>query len=249
MERRTYLRGVATLSIAGIAGCLGSSGATANVVLAEPDRQFESSDVPYPAWGEQLPDVTVPAPLEDRDVSVRAVGDPTVMTFFYSMCPSVCPLLISSVGQVQSHALENGYGDAVAFLPVTFDPARDDAGRLREYAGEMNVDAEAGNWHFLRPASEARAKDVVQEQFGVAFRKGSPEASSGTNATGRADDTAGADDTDDTGHDDHDHGAYEFTHSALTLLVNGDAYVERAYRTQSPDPNAIVDDLATVRNA
>lgn len=231
MQRRTYLRGVATLPVAGVAGCLGSGGAASNVALPEPDRQFESSDVPYPAWGEQLPDVTVPAPLEDREVSVRAVGEPTVMTFFYSMCPSVCPLLISAVRQVQTDALENGYGDAVTFLPVTFDPARDDAQRLREYAEKMDVDTDAGNWHFLRPASEARAKDVVQEQFGVAFQKGSPQASSATNDT------------------DHDHGAYEFTHSALTLLVNGEGYVERAYRTQSPDPNAIVDDLATVRNA
>ncbi|MFB6161113.1 MAG: SCO family protein [Haloferacaceae archaeon] len=221
MERRTYLRGAATLGAAGVAGCLGLTDANPDVALDEPDRQFESSDVPYPAWGERLPDVTLPAPVEDREVSLRDVEKPRLLTFFYSYCNTVCPVLISTMRNVQTHALNNGYGDGVEFLPVTFDPERDDAERLAEYASKMNVDADAGNWHFLRPQSPDRAKRVVTDEFGVAFERTHPE----------------------------DMERYMFTHSALTVLANADGYVERAYATKSPDAERIVADLETVRNA
>jgi protein SCO1/2 len=42
---------------------------------------------------------------------------------------------------------------------------------------------------------------------------------------------------------------YMFTHSALTFLVNGDGYVERAYRSKAPNEGQILDDLAAVREA
>lgn len=262
MNRRSILRHVLAGGItAGVAGCLGMgskqrSGKTnQNVVLPEPEREFDSTDVPYPAWGERIPDVTLPAPLEHREVTLQSVDKPQLLTFFYSSCPTVCPVLIASLGNVQSHALENGYGDQVAFFPITFDPARDTADTLRQYGTKMPVDADAGNWHFLRPTSEARAKEVVQQQFGVSFQKAteSPTESQteprttadghhNSNATKTEHDHSNSDE-----HGGHDHGAYEMIHTALTLLVNENNYVERAYRTKSPNPATIVDDLETVR--
>ncbi|ERG97770.1 MAG: hypothetical protein J07HQX50_01798, partial [Haloquadratum sp. J07HQX50] len=88
------------------------------------------------------------------------------------------------------------------------------------YADEMNVDADHENWHFLRPASKERAKTVVQDQFGVFFQRTEPE----------------------------DMDLYMFTHSALTLLVNADGFIERAYRSKSPDEETILSDLNTVRD-
>jgi protein SCO1/2 len=219
MRRRRFLATAGSTGLAGLAGCLGLGDANPNVTLAEPDRQYESSDVPYPAWGERIPDVTVPAPLDGGPVSLRNLSTPSVLTFFYSHCNTVCPVLVSALRNVQTHAMNEGYGDDVAFLPVTFDPERDDAERLRTYGEEMNVAVDAENWHFLRPESKARAKSVVQERFGVAFQRTHPD----------------------------DMEMYMFTHSSLTLLVNADGYVERAYRSQSPDPQRIVDDLSNVR--
>lgn len=227
MYRRTYLRGLGAAGVASVAGCLASSpsstptGPAATVVLPEPDRRFESSDVPYPAWGQRIPDVTLPAPLDNRTVSLRSVDRPRLLTFFYSHCRTVCPVLLSTMRNVQSHALNNDYGDEVAFYPVTFDPERDDAARLRAYARERNIAADAGNWHFLRPESRARAERVVQRQFGVAFERTTPE---GTDR-------------------------YMFSHTPLILLVNGDDYVERAYRTKTPDAEQIIGDLRRVRQA
>ena len=225
MNRRAFLKTAGTVgAISSVAGCLGSSDNTDSndeVVLGEPDRQFQSSDVPYPAWGEQIPDVTVPAAGESREVSLREVAEPSLLTFFYSHCQTVCPVLISTQRNIQAHAENNGYGDAVSFFPMTFDPARDTADRLQTYAEEMSVDADNENWSFLRPASRERAKTVVDEGFGVAFQRTEPE----------------------------DMEMYMFTHSALTLLVNADGFVERAYRSQSPDEETIISDLETVRNA
>ena len=220
MRRRTYLQVAATLGAAGLAGCSASGAGNPDVVLPEPDREFDSSDLPYPAWGERLPDVTLPAPLADREVALRSVDRPQLLTFFYSHCNSVCPVLISALRNVQTHALNEGYGDEVAFHPTTFDPERDDADRLRTYGEEMNVDLAAGNWRFLRPASIGRAEEVVGEQFGVSFERTHPE---------------GMD-------------MYMFAHAALTLLVNADGYVERAYREKQPDPETMTADLETVRN-
>jgi protein SCO1/2 len=220
MRRRRFLATAgASASTVGLAGCLGFGDANPDVALAEPDREYESSDVPYPAWGERIPDVSLPSPIDGTTVRLRDVSKPSVMTFFYSHCNTVCPVLISALRNVQTHATNEGYDDEVAFYPTTFDPQRDDAGRLRTYGEEMNVDVDADNWHFLRPETKDRAKEVVQEQFGVTFQRTEP--------------------------DNMD--MYMFAHAALTLLVNADGYVERAYRSKSPDPQRIIDDLAKVR--
>jgi protein SCO1/2 len=224
MNRRDYLRTAAAAGLAGsVAGCTGflGSGSNPNVALGKPDRDADvsSEDLPYPAWGQRVPDVTLPAPLEDRSVELRNVDKPSLLTFFYSHCNTVCPVLVSTMRNVHTHSLNNDYADEVAFLPTTFDPQRDDADRLRAYAEEMNVAADSDNWHFLRPESTDRAKEVVQKQFGVRFERTHPD----------------------------DMETYMFTHSALTFLVNADGYVERAYRSKSPEAKQIRSDLEEVR--
>ncbi|SEW09566.1 SCO family protein [Halobacterium jilantaiense] len=221
-SRRAVLRSTVGVAAAGsVAGCLGVLGDDSPTVLSEPDRQFDSGDLPYPAWGERVPDVTVPAPLSGGEVATRDVAEPALYTFFYSHCNTVCPVLISTMRNVQTHAANEGYADEVSLFPVTFDPERDTADRLGEYAGEMNVDADADSWTFLRPDGPERADAVVSDAFGVTFQRTHP--------------------------DDMD--AYMFTHSALTFLVNGDGYVERAYRSKAPNEDQILDDLAAVRDA
>ncbi|WP_144905446.1 SCO family protein [Halobellus captivus] len=220
MQRRTVLRAVSAAGVVGTAGCLGLGDSNPHVVLDEPDRDYASDELPYPAWGQRVPDVTLPDPISGDSFSTRSVEMPAVYTFFFSHCDTVCPVLIQSLRNVQTHAIEEEYADAVAFFPVTFDPERDDRERLETYAAEMNVALDAGNWHFLRPESVDRAKATVEEEFGVAFEKTRPE----------------------------DMDTYMFVHAAMTYLVNADGYVERAYRTDTPDPERLIEDLRVVRN-
>lgn len=221
MKRRMFLGSLATVGTVGtLGGCLGLGDANPNVTLDEPDHEYNSSTAPYRAWSQRIPDVTVPAPVESRTISIRNVDTPTLFTFFFSHCQTVCPALVSALRSVQTDALNNGYGDSITFLPITFDPARDDAKRLRAYAKKMNINRDAGNWHFLRPKSEASAKKIIQEQFGVMFEK-----------TKQNDETPG----------------YMFAHTPLIILANTDGYVERAYRTRAPPQKEIIKDLKQLR--
>ena len=225
MNRRTFLAGGAALGTTTVAGCLGAVGLgdrNPNVVLGKPDRTADvsSEDLPYPAWGERIPDVTLPAPLSDRTVSLRDVDQPFLTTFFFANCMTTCPVLLSALREVQIHSVEEGYADAVSFYPITFDPARDDAAALREELEQFNVDTQVGNWQFLRPEDEARAEAVVTDEFGIVFQRQEMED-----------------------------GPDMFVHLGLILLVNADGYVERAYRGQQPDEARLIADLRRVRRA
>lgn len=226
MRRRAYLRaGAGVAGALGIAGCLGGrtalglGGGDENVSLSRPEDVPKEADFAYPTWGERTPDVSFPAPVDGGRVSLRDPGKPALVTFFFSHCRTVCPKLIGALRNVQIDSVQNDYADAARFLPVTFDPARDDAERLRAYADEMNVDTGAGNWTFLRPESERAAEKKINGEFSIGFEKKEAKGGSG----------------------------YMFQHLPLILLVNAGGYVERAYATGSPDQRRLIEDLKSVR--
>lgn len=228
MNRRTYLTAFGATSAGLVAGCLGR--AQGNTVLDKRENHPASEDLPYPAHGQELPEATLPAPLEDRTVSTAGFeGERTVvMTFIFTNCPDgVCPALTQALRHAQVDAAENGYADGIALLPATFDPQRDTAAALREFAEKQNVDYTAGNWHFLRPKTRERAREVIGETYGVDFKRIDTDTL----------------DTDMTGM-----GEYTFDHLPLTFLVNEDGYIERAY-SQVPQSSRLLDDLTTVVNA
>lgn len=209
------------MALGSVAGCLGAGG-DPNTHLAPPDTPADAEDLAYPAYGQPVPDVTLPAALADRSVSPRDRDSTVVMTFYFSYCESVCPRLISTLRNVQAAANDGGWGDQVAFMPVTFDPERDTPARLREYADASRIDLEAGNWYFLRPESVERAEAVVTDEFGVKFE--------------RVD-------------EDPDDATYMFTHIALILVVNPEGYVERAYTDSQPVWQDVRDDVKDVVDA
>ncbi|MFB6130065.1 MAG: SCO family protein [Salinigranum sp.] len=272
MDRRAYLRtlaaGGAATTVAGCVGSIGGGSGSPNTHLGEPKSQkADSADLPYPAWGQKLPAATLPDPLTGEDVTTTGFTGRknVVLTCFYSHCPNVCQQMIGVMRNVQADASQNGYADDVEFLAITFDPERDTAERLKQYADEKNVDLGAGNWHFLRPKSVDRAKAVVTDTFGIKFQKtdaqGHAIGDGGTNGTAEtggangSDASGGANGSDASGGangNDASGGAnggtpsdgsdatprqYFFRHIGLVFLVNTDGYVERAYQfAQSGNP-------------
>ncbi|CCQ32431.1 Regulatory protein [Halorhabdus tiamatea SARL4B] len=216
MNRREYLGalggGVAALT----AGC---SADESDTYLDEPDLRAEPSQLPYPVYGQSLPDVTLSDPIADEEITVGNDDRDTLLTFFYSHCQSVCPRLVSALRNVQANAIEDGLIDTTAFQAVTFDPERDDGDRLRGYADRMNVSL-SDNWRFLRPESPEHAQEVVTDEFGVRFERTHPEEMD----------------------------MYMFSHRALILLVNADGYVERSYPNSTPSWQTIDDDLRTLND-
>lgn len=225
MNRRRYLQATGAAAVPLVAGCLGEG--DGNTVLDRPDDQrADSEDLAYPAHGQRLPEATVPSPLQDREVTTTAFeGERHVLlTFGYTRCHDVCPVLTAALAQVQADAAERGYADEVALLPTTFDPVYDTEPVLREFSVDVGADPALDNWDFLRPETEERARAVVDDTFGVAFQKtdayepdGQPEE-------------------------------MPFVHGSLILLANVDGYVERAYYGEPPLPVDLIDDLDAVRD-
>ncbi|WP_267161150.1 SCO family protein [Halovenus salina] len=225
-SRRAVLAAGAT-ALAATAGCVdafaGSDG-NDDVVLDPPENHDRRTDldIPYPTYGDRIPETSVPAPLHDREVSTREfVGDRHVMmTFIYTSCRTVCPGLTASLRQVQADAVERDYSDEMAFLPTTFDPEQDTPEQLRAYGEDLGVNHDAGNWYFLRPETPESAKSVVEETFGVAFESG------------------------EGGHGEME--ATMFQHASLVLLVNKDGFVERAYNGGPPGASEAREDARAV---
>lgn len=72
------------------------------------------------------------------------LGRVTIVDFFFTNCPFVCPMLSHNMLDLQKRLA----GEGVRFLSVSVDPANDTAERLREYA--TNLGADLATWTFVR---------------------------------------------------------------------------------------------------
>jgi protein SCO1/2 len=133
----------------------------------------------------------------------------------------VCPAPILWLRREQEAAAEEGYGDQVSFLHITFDPKRDTAEALRKYAGQQGVDLDANKWHFLRPETYEQAQEIHDEHFGLKIEKQ------------LADDVKNLE--------------YRFWHYGRIILGNNQRIIKRAYpRGPRTDIKQLVDDLERV---
>jgi len=228
MYRRTFLRSTGAVgAIGGVAGCLGGLGESGaeGTVLGPPEQDLSAAS--HPSYGDEMPAFTVPDPIMGENVSVAEFeGDRAVLwTSFYTNCPDgVCPALILRLRRAQAAAAEGRYADEAAFLALTFDPERDTAEVLREYAGQQGVDLDAGNWHFLRLESYEAGQELLDEQFGLVIEKRPA--------------------------DQYENLEYQFPHYGLILLANREGIVERAYpRGPRTDIEALVSDFERVVTA
>ena len=222
MHRRTVLGGMGAAATGGLAGCtsrlFGTD--TDGVVLGpQEDQLADSEDLSYPAYGQPLPAFELAAPLADATIDSTALDRTAIVTAIFTSCPAECGILLYRLAGVQRRIAEAGMTDAVVFLPISFDPERDDAAAFRANAETLGIDLSAGNWHYLLPETPAEAKTVVEERLGIGFER-----------TTQSDRLEG----------------YDFTHAVVTLLVNPDGVVERAYRGEQIDRDRVTGDLETV---
>ena len=221
MHRREYLSTVAVGAVGSTAGCLGGlfDSGPETVVLGEPsDQRAESTALAYPAYGEPFPEFSLPNAFDDDPFESTAVEVPALYTAFYAFCPAECILLMGSMGNIQAGLDSRGLLESVQMVGITFDPQRDTPAELEIHAEQMGIDHSHESWQYLRPESDERATDVVNDQLGVGFEK--------VSAPGEE--------------------AYDFNHVTVTFLVNPEGVVERAYRGEEPEVERVVDDFETV---
>jgi protein SCO1/2 len=92
-------------------------------------------------------------------------GRPAVLTFLYTTCTDVCPVLLHVLAGAEQR-LGAQERDAVRFVGITVDPKRDTPQRLKAYMGERGLDP--ARWQLLT-GSLKQATDAANA-YGVVVR-------------------------------------------------------------------------------
>lgn len=154
--------------------------------------------------------------LVDQDSAALAfpaafAGRPAVVTAVYTQCPDVCLATMANVLRVR-RAL--GADTArVAFLTVSFDPARDTPAVLRRYAATWGV---GPDWRLATGDSATVAG--LMDRLGIRTEVSSRD----TLADGRA--------------------GYLMSHTDKMLLLDGDGRVVETYGGTAAPPQMVADD-------
>lgn len=93
-------------------------------------------------------------------------GKVLAVTFIYTGCPDICPLVTQKMVEVQN-ALGVEFGAKIAFVSITLDPEHDTPAVLKDYAQSWGAKPEG--WMFLT-GSPAAVRDVTR-RYGVFFAK------------------------------------------------------------------------------
>lgn len=129
-------------------------GAIAALVLGASSVPVEPRDAVLPTIGPAPPFALVsqdgkPVSLADFRGKVLAI------TFMYTSCPDICPVLTQKMVQVQD-ALSTDFGSRIAFVSITVDPQNDTPAVLKNFAAA--VGANSAGWAFLTgPPAAVRA--------------------------------------------------------------------------------------------
>jgi len=91
-----------------------------------------------------------------------ARGKLVLVTFIFTTCPDVCPLLTAHFAAIQ-RSLEQKKIKDYQLVTITTDPERDSAPALKDYAGRYKADLRS--WSFLTGSRAELAK--VWKEFGV----------------------------------------------------------------------------------
>jgi protein SCO1 len=125
------------------------------------------------AGAEQRLPVIGPAPnfaLTSQDGRPLALADlrgkVVAVTFIYTQCPDICPMLTQKMVQVQDE-LGSDFGKRIAFISISLDPEHDTPEVLKDYAQFWGAKPEG--WSFLTGSLDT-VRDVTR-RYGVFFSK------------------------------------------------------------------------------
>lgn len=88
-----------------------------------------------------------------------------VSDFFFTSCPSICPIMKVQMLRVYEAFKENG---SVMLLSHTIDPEYDNVARLHDYAKRLEVNSD--KWHFVT-GDKAVIYEMAQTSYYIATRE------------------------------------------------------------------------------
>lgn len=124
------------------------------------------------AESDKLPDIG-PAPAfsltsqDGKPVSLASLrGKAVAVSFIYTQCPDICPLLTQKMVEVQDELGED-FGSKVQFVTITLDPEHDTQEVLKDYAEFWG--AKRDGWSFLTGTPQTVSELI--KRYGVYFSK------------------------------------------------------------------------------
>jgi protein SCO1/2 len=189
--------------LAFVVGCV-------TVTLLRPFLRYEPK--PPPVLG-TLPAFSLVDPSGKPFGSAELAGKVWIASFFFTHCPSVCPLIMSRMAELQRRFAAAGVAD-VRLVSITVDPERDTPEVLR--AAEPRYGVDPARWALLTGPTE-RVHELCVAGFKV------PGLDAGALANGDIPHTTKVVLVDDTGHvrgyyDTDESGIDEVFHRAQHVL-------------------------------
>ncbi|MBI5574882.1 MAG: SCO family protein [Deltaproteobacteria bacterium] len=105
----------------------------------------------------EVPDVTLRGP-DGAGITLREAlggGNPVMLNFIFTTCPTICPLLTASVSKLRQDL--GADRDKIRMVSITIDPEYDTPAVMKEYANRFSADS---GWMFLTGS----AADIVSIQ-------------------------------------------------------------------------------------
>lgn len=94
-------------------------------------------------------------------------GKVYVTDFFFTTCPSICPIMSSQMARLQGLLKQEGMWGDVMLLSHTVDPEQDTLPALKAFAEDLGADFTY--WNFVRGSADATYKHAEQGYFMTAF--------------------------------------------------------------------------------
>lgn len=159
----------ATLGIVSLfAGCGGGSASTTAA------NRLEGGDLPAPLAGKQAPAFALRDARDGVLKSSSLGGKPYAVTFLYTQCPDVCPLIAqelrTALRQLGPQAKE------VAVVAVSVDPRGDTPGATVRWLGRNRLPA---NFHYL-VGSRQQLQPLWKAYYAAPQNAGRPQTSGHT---------------------------------------------------------------------
>ena len=175
-----------------------------------------------------------------EDLRGRAVA----MTFIFTNCPDVCPLIINRMS-VAYEQIPDDRKDGVAMVAVTVDPERDDPETMAEYLQSRSV-PDPDNWYgltgdietlepiweayFVTPGAQYPADPEVQAAIDAGEHDHEAFIEEGQEASNAA--TTG----DDHQHEEEENTAYWLAHTDVIYVIDDEGRVRVLMRSgDSPE--------------
>jgi protein SCO1/2 len=126
-------------------------------ILGERFFDAERKDTVY----HTIPKISLQDHYGNRFDNAQLEGKPYVADFFFTSCPTMCPVMTTQMKRIQ-----NKVGDKINLLSISIDFKHDTPERMQAYIEKNHIDTK--NWFFLR-GDEEQLKEVGDYGFFTAF--------------------------------------------------------------------------------